>query len=162
MTESRPILELLQLMVDNKDKFWNSLCAFAFNLRLDGIISEDEEFIILTYIKQNTPDHVKCPNHLYWTIGEIQPRFAWLKQQIELLKQSNQFGEFKGTSGEWSLPHFALNYNAKEEDGFKCDCGYVLADNKYFGAVCEVFYSSDQKLETEIILHWKKLFTMPY
>ena len=53
--------------------------------------------------------------------------------------------EFKGTKGEWSLPHFASNHNAKEQDGFSCKCGYVCSEY-HLGAICEVLHSPNIEL----------------
>lgn len=43
--------------------------------------------------------------------------------------------EFKGTKGEWTLPHFA-------DPKSNCKCGYVLCE-KYCGSVATVNYSND-------------------
>lgn len=47
--------------------------------------------------------------------------------------------EFKGTKGEWSLPHLA-------DDNTTCDCGFVLSEG-YCGAIATVHYSVDRDLE---------------
>jgi hypothetical protein len=47
--------------------------------------------------------------------------------------------EFKGTKGEWTLPHLA-------DDNTTCDCGFVLNDG-YCGAIATVHYSVDRDLE---------------
>lgn len=43
--------------------------------------------------------------------------------------------EFKGTKGEWTLPHFA-------DPKSNCKCGYVLCE-KYCGSVATVNYSNE-------------------
>lgn len=43
--------------------------------------------------------------------------------------------EFKGTKGEWTLPHFA-------DPKSNCKCGYVLCE-RYCGSVATVNYSND-------------------
>lgn len=49
------------------------------------------------------------------------------------------FPEFKGTKGEWMLPHFA-------NDESTCDCGFVLNEG-YFGAIATVHYSKNGTME---------------
>lgn len=43
--------------------------------------------------------------------------------------------DFKGTKGEWSLPHFA-------DPNSKCKCGYVLCE-QYCGSVATINYSNE-------------------
>lgn len=43
--------------------------------------------------------------------------------------------EFKGSEGEWSLPHFA-------DDRCKCNCTSVLHDG-FCGAIAQVYFSNE-------------------
>ena len=45
----------------------------------------------------------------------------------------------KFTSGEWSVPHFALS-----KDTCKCDCGYVLSEN-FMGAIATVHFGPSKE-----------------
>jgi len=47
--------------------------------------------------------------------------------------------EFKGTKGNWSIPHLAV-------DDTTCNCGFVLSEG-YCGAIATVHFSVDRELE---------------
>lgn len=47
--------------------------------------------------------------------------------------------EFKGTPGEWSVPHLA-------SDSTTCNCGFVLSE-QYCGAIATVNWSPDRELK---------------
>jgi hypothetical protein len=47
--------------------------------------------------------------------------------------------EFKGTQGEWSVPHFA-------DSSQKCDCRWVLSE-QYCGSIATVDWSKDRSID---------------
>lgn len=84
-TQPRPIKELLQVMLDNLDEFLSfGLCYLARRLWRRNLISgKEEEDIILNYIDLNGPE--ADDNGYCWPPFQIEPRRAWLKEQIEKL-----------------------------------------------------------------------------
>jgi hypothetical protein len=86
--KERSIKELLQLMLDNQDLFYDGLCFWAANLMF-GKISKEEYYLLNIYIKKNAPFSHKInifkTSPFYWKSGDIAPRILWLKKHISKL-----------------------------------------------------------------------------
>ena len=83
----RTTKELLIIVSKNRKLFSMGLCHMVSNMRLDGIITNDEREVLRDYIWSNRPRNgwfVTKPNNLYyWTPGLWFPRYFWLKAQIK-------------------------------------------------------------------------------
>jgi hypothetical protein len=82
------IKKLLQLMLDNQDKFELGLCYWIINLYYKGKISYSESNLLSVYIIKNAPFLYKInpfKNGYYWKKGSITPRIKWLKKHIAKL-----------------------------------------------------------------------------
>jgi hypothetical protein len=53
----------------------------------------------------------------------------------------------KHTSGQWSIPHFALTEQERKHDDFVCDCQcrYILSEN-FMGAIATVHCADGENL----------------
>jgi hypothetical protein len=84
--KERSIKELLQLMLDNQDLFYDGLCFWAANL-LFKKISREEYCLLIIYIRKNAPFSHKInifkTSPFYWKSGDIAPRILWLKKHIK-------------------------------------------------------------------------------
>lgn len=88
----RTIKELLQLMLDNQDKFESGLCSWRQNLRWfdEAYLTNDENELLCNYIKQNRPSKwssmqafLHSDDEYYWKYGDIKPRIKWIKEHIK-------------------------------------------------------------------------------
>lgn len=94
--ETRSIVELLQLMLDNKDLIVTGLCELATTLWCKKIYNYEELTIIRDYIIDNKPNYNKWhiysiingTRHFYWTPQWKYPRVQWLKKHI--IKKTKQ------------------------------------------------------------------------
>ena len=85
--------ELLQVLLDNMDKFETGLCLLSGALQRGKIITMTEEFSIFRYIEGNAPkmNYNKVILSVYkWPKGEKQPRIDWLNEQIQKLQQNEK------------------------------------------------------------------------
>lgn len=78
----RTIKELLQLMIENKDMFFDGLCCYIDNLYLSHIIDFDEYKSLYNFIRENRPNQDKDYS---WPVGKIEPRLKWINEQINQL-----------------------------------------------------------------------------
>lgn len=83
----RTIKELLQLMLDNQDMFPDGLCWWASALYNAQYISSEEYTALKKYILENKPDHVDT--RYWWRACDIEPRIAWIEEQIKKLENEN-------------------------------------------------------------------------
>ena len=80
--------ELLQVLLDNMDRFETGLCHLTGILNIEGVITFEEEFIIDEYVYENSPEEFYIDEydiHYKWVKGEKQPRIDWLNEQINKL-----------------------------------------------------------------------------
>ena len=87
--EARKMSELLQVMIDNFDEYFNTgLCWTYLMLWGSNIITYEEYDLLEQYIQENRPN-----KNLGWSWrqGAKAPRLKWLKKQqkIELEKEKN-------------------------------------------------------------------------
>ena len=86
--KTRDIKELLILLRDHLyllDDWSDGMCILAGSLMRRGLISDDERWIIKTYLDNNTP-HILYRGGPYWfPPAQIQPRLDWLNEQIAKL-----------------------------------------------------------------------------
>jgi hypothetical protein len=75
--------ELLQVLLDNMDKFETGLCIVTSILYSEGIITRYEKNVMHNYIYQYKP--INSGAYYYWKIGKKQPRIDWLNEQINKL-----------------------------------------------------------------------------
>jgi hypothetical protein len=86
--KERSIKELLQLMLDNQDLFYDGLCFWVRDLYLKKIISTHERNLLEDYISKNAPFLYKInpfKDGYYWKRRDISKRILWLKIQISKL-----------------------------------------------------------------------------
>jgi hypothetical protein len=84
--KERSIKELLQLMMDNQDLFYDGLCFWAYDLYLKKIISTSERNLLEDYISKNAPFLYKInpfKDGYYWKKRGIAPRIKWLHYHIK-------------------------------------------------------------------------------
>jgi len=84
--------ELLQLMLENKNRFETGLCYWVITLYSRAIINKNEYELIKYYIKNNRPSMFSSlsafkniRSNYYWEKGDITPRIKWINKQIEKL-----------------------------------------------------------------------------
>lgn len=95
--QNRSVAELLELMLENQDYFYNGLCIWARQMFHSKLISAAELDILADYIKANRPsvfsswDAFKHRNRkYYWEMGNIHPRIEWINQQYNKLTKAKQ------------------------------------------------------------------------
>lgn len=95
----RTIKEVLQVMLQHKDKFSTGMCLWAFDLYSYGIITVWEFRSLDRYIKGNRPDYFSWTNFIenysdisygassayFFPLGKIKPRIYWIKRHIKKL-----------------------------------------------------------------------------
>ena len=90
----RTIHELLILLRDNikpkrKFLFWkrieSGLCLEKARLENDGLINEEEYYLLSDYLRYNLPPR-EVNFYFCWKPKLWKPRLKWLNQQIELTK----------------------------------------------------------------------------
>lgn len=82
----RSIKELLQLMLDNQQRFDYGLCHWSDALYGNGIITGSEHTKLKRYIKNNRPfltRIVRWYDMYWWKEGDITPRIKWIKKHIK-------------------------------------------------------------------------------
>jgi hypothetical protein len=84
-TNTRPIKELFQLMLNHTNYFSFGLCQWVDNMYYANIINLDEETLLKEYITNHRPLNFKTlfNNPYYWEVGKIEPRIRWIKKHIE-------------------------------------------------------------------------------
>ena len=82
--ESRPILNLLKLVLDNIDQLELGLCHLLDNLRIHSFITRAEYFILDDYLFANR----SIQNGYWWPKGEKEPRIRWLNLHIKILEKN--------------------------------------------------------------------------
>ncbi len=98
MRTIKELLELLREKLPTYLRTYNSggMCSVAYNLVWRDQISRGELDLLLDYINSNKPEELIpaliCPeapffdvNKHWWTPCSIEPRIAWLNEQIEKL-----------------------------------------------------------------------------
>lgn len=87
--ENRDILTLLKLVLKHfridteKEIPFKGLCGYLFTLQVTGLITAEEERVLLEYIEDNRPQHKDCD--FSWPTGIKSPRIFWLQIQIDTL-----------------------------------------------------------------------------
>lgn len=84
----RTTKELLQLMLNHIRWMGGfGLCALIWELYREGLISFEEEKILIRYLKENRPKNLRTyfKSPWYWTQGRQRPRIKWLKKHIKIL-----------------------------------------------------------------------------
>ncbi len=79
--------ELLQVLLDNMDKFETGLCLLVQDLYELKLININELKLINVRIR-NIPDRYDKEGNKYaykWVVYQKQPRIDWLKEQINKL-----------------------------------------------------------------------------
>lgn len=86
--KTKPIHELLEIMLDNKDLFVCGLCGWTYALYFSHLIDSKETSLLLDYIDNNRPFNLRTifRKNFYWKRGKLDPRIKWLKKHIELTK----------------------------------------------------------------------------
>lgn len=79
--------ELLKLMLDNKDLFLTGLCGWVVSMTENKIITVEEAVYILNYILLRIPHSRNWQQYYRWPEGQIEPRIAWINDQIKRLDQ---------------------------------------------------------------------------
>ncbi len=83
----RTIKELLQLMLDNKQMFYDGLCSWKNELHFRGLITSEELSLLYKYIANNKPftlHRMFSSGSYYWKMKNIKPRIKWLKYHISI------------------------------------------------------------------------------
>lgn len=95
----RSIKELLQVMLDNFDLFFDSgLCRLTNKLLNENIITYEEEVVIIEFIRNNRPKRTwlspitnphlnPSSSGYFWGYGERLPRVQWLNKHISKLSR---------------------------------------------------------------------------
>lgn len=86
MKQERSIDELLEVMLDNINKFEKGLCLWNTALYAADKISEEEWIRLRRYIKKNRPWFSFYP--YYWPEGELEPRLKWIRKHIKKLRKN--------------------------------------------------------------------------
>lgn len=96
MEKEKTIAQLLQLLLDNKEKFSIGLCGFISNLLDKNIISFIEYKILNDYMKENLP--ISRPYQIYpnsrpvygfcWKPHVFTCREKWIIKHIKLNQQT--------------------------------------------------------------------------
>jgi hypothetical protein len=81
--------ELLQLMLEHKNKFGKGLCQWILEMYSMSIFSTEEYQKMDRYICFYRPQRIiEHDIDVYsWDPGLIEPRIAWIKEQIKRLEQ---------------------------------------------------------------------------
>lgn len=91
----RSIKELLEVMLENQDKFRDGLCMWGLKLLTNNIVTQNEYRVILKYIEGNKPKWYSSSSAFYeafsqsgyyWECYNIEPRIEWIKKHIKLNK----------------------------------------------------------------------------
>jgi hypothetical protein len=83
--KTRPIKELLELMLENIWMFRTGLCMLSMSLYTWDIITGEEYLALRAYISRNKPKRLySIDRDYYWQPGNEKPRIAWLNKHIEL------------------------------------------------------------------------------
>lgn len=85
MKQERSIDELLEVMLDNIDKFEKGLCLWNTSLYAEDKISEEEWIRLRRYIKKNQPWFYL--GGYYWPKGILEPRLKWIRKHIKKLRR---------------------------------------------------------------------------
>jgi hypothetical protein len=83
MRTTKELLIVMLLAVDN-GLYRRGLCGLNDRLYHHHIIDIQEWSCLSNYIRQNPPKK-KYDDIWYWKPGNVKPRIAWLKKQIELM-----------------------------------------------------------------------------
>ena len=94
---SRPILTLLQIMLDRIDEFDpdHGLCKHSVNLCCAGHINDDELRLIDNYMNENAPEQIIEDSEFddtepveayWWSIPDVESRRQWLINNIAKLE----------------------------------------------------------------------------
>lgn len=85
--------ELLNIFLNNTDKFQYGLCHWNQKLYVSSIINVSEFLYIEKMIDKNTHKVIRFLNILffwnknnisyYWKMGNIKPRIKWLKRHLK-------------------------------------------------------------------------------
>lgn len=93
----KPIVEILQLLLDNFDKYFYDektkkgsmgMCDMLLDMAFDGLIYFTECQEAREYIISNTPEHMILNNRQNkWAFkpGLKEPRIKWLEEEIKML-----------------------------------------------------------------------------
>ena len=83
---TRSIKQLLQLLLDNQQLFITGICNWNLQLLHSGIITSLEVTKAIRYLEDNLPTRQYGSNDMYsWPPFKIEPRIAWIQEQIKLL-----------------------------------------------------------------------------
>lgn len=85
--ESRSILNLLKVVLDNIDKLDLGLCFLIENLETDGLITSDEYFILSDYLFESRPVWTNSIGY-WWPPGVVETRVTWLNLHIKILEKN--------------------------------------------------------------------------
>lgn len=93
---TRPISQLLQLVLNNFNSNCSGLCINISNLYYNDIITWEENIKLKDYVRENRPKYnffsakfngVNPPeNMFFWEPFEVKPRIKWLKKHIKINK----------------------------------------------------------------------------
>ena len=91
--KTRPIKELLQVMLDNTVLFKVGLCRFTELLLDYRLITFEENIILRDYIYDNRPSKfssidafINRDEGYFWPCGKIEPRIKWIRTHIKKLE----------------------------------------------------------------------------
>lgn len=89
--ETQTIEQLLKFMLANPKCFSHGLCGWAYKLCYNNLITKEEKWLLLTYIRKNRPSkyssveaYLHREDLYFWKKDRIRPRIKWLKEHIHL------------------------------------------------------------------------------
>ena len=86
--ESRSLLNLLKLVLDNIDQLELGLCHLIENLRIHSFITTAEYFILDDYLFANRSIQNGYIDKYWWPKGEKEPRIRCLNLHIKILEKN--------------------------------------------------------------------------
>lgn len=98
--KTRTIKELLQVMLDNQDLFYNGLCGWCISLCKRDFINYQEHHVLNKFIIKNRITNTLSiqdfwykqnkKSSFYWKWDKITPRIHWIKYQIKQLEKQEK------------------------------------------------------------------------
>lgn len=83
----RTTKELLKLILENQDLFVTGICQWIVSMCENKIITLKESVHMVNYVLLNSPVPKKWEQYHFWPEGQIEPRIAWINDQIKRLDQ---------------------------------------------------------------------------
>ena len=87
MRSTKELLEVLldRYQHDEDDTIrWRGLCYAAINVRYRDLITQEEERLLISYLKENRPKYSRRAG-FWWPKGEVEPRIEFLNKLISEL-----------------------------------------------------------------------------